>query len=138
MGGRLLRRRQNRRHEFRARAPSVKLERYSHLMAGSPGGCTSRGLLETPIMITVMVFAARWILRRFELRVLPARLATGVFALIFLLAAEFGVAILLRGMSASEVITKRDPVSGTVYFISLVVFALMPTFVSHFTSEAGS
>ena len=89
-------------------------------------------------MISVTVFAARWIVRRFELRVLSARLATGVFALTLLLAAEFVVAISLRGMSPTEVVARRDPVSGTVYFISLAVFALMPAVVSPFIPKRPS
>jgi hypothetical protein len=38
-----------------------------------------------------------------------------------LLAAEFGVGIGLRGMSVAEVLTSRDPVSGTAYYFSLAL-----------------
>jgi hypothetical protein len=54
----------------------------------------------------------------------------GCLALAFLLAAEFGMAVGLRGMSVSEVVMNRDPISGMAYFISLAAFALMPSLVS--------
>jgi hypothetical protein len=81
-------------------------------------------------MVAVVILAARWIVRRFNVPfVLPARLGIGILALSFLVAAELGFAVWLRGISLSEYFTNRDPVSGPVYFVALGLFALMPMLV---------
>jgi len=50
----------------------------------------------------------------------------GGIALVFLLVAEFGLVLWLRGLSIREYLATRDPVSGTVYYMMLGVFAIMP------------
>ncbi|MGZ8386270.1 MAG: hypothetical protein ACXWWI_09930 [Nitrospira sp.] len=84
-------------------------------------------LLEMPLMLGVIVFAARWIVRY---RLTAPRLSTtpsvGILSLGIILFAELGVGMWLRGMSATEVFLNRDPVSGTAYYISLLLFAVMP------------
>ena len=93
-------------------------------------GVRTAELIESPIMILVTWLAARWIIRRFAVpSSLSVRLEIGGFALLLLISAEVGVGIGLRGMPASELITTRDPISGTVYFLSLALFALMPALV---------
>lgn len=88
-------------------------------------------LLEMPLMLIATVFAARWITRRFpEPHNHTARLAIGGVALGLMLAGELAVGIGLRGMTAAEVILNRDPVSGTAYYLSLLLFAAMPWIVS--------
>jgi hypothetical protein len=57
------------------------------------------------------------------------RLGMGCIALILLLAVEFTLVPLLRGISVSEYFATLDPVSGTVYYISLGIFAVMPILV---------
>ncbi len=47
-----------------------------------------------------------------------------------MLVGELAVGIGLRGMTASDVILNRDPVSGTAYYVSLLLFAAMPWVVS--------
>lgn len=96
-------------------------------------------LIEMPLMAVIIVVAARWIVRRHALPPRPAvRLATGLFALALLLAAEAGLAIALQGASLREVVTDRDPVSGTVYGLMLLVFALMPLLVARDTPGGKS
>jgi hypothetical protein len=88
-------------------------------------------LVEMPLMAAVIVVAARWIVRRHALPAGAAvRLGVGFAALALLLAAEAGLAVALQGGSIAEVVASRDPVSGTVYALMLVVFALMPLFVA--------
>ena len=88
-------------------------------------------LLEMPLMLIATVLAARWITRRFpEARTCASRLAIGGLALGLMLAGELAVGIGLRGMTAAEVILNRDPVSGTAYYLSLILFAAMPWMVS--------
>lgn len=84
-------------------------------------------LMETPIMIAVIVIAARWIVRHYAVPfTLTSRLGMGCIALCLLLVAEFTLVLWLRGLSLSEYFASRDIVSGTVYYLSLGVFAIMP------------
>jgi hypothetical protein len=84
-------------------------------------------LIEMPLMLLVIYFSARVIVRRFAL--LPrqtAYLTVGVIALGLLLTIEFTVVLGLRGVSLREYFALRDPVSGTAYALSLIVYMLMP------------
>ena len=88
-------------------------------------------LMETPIMLIVTVAAAAWIVRR--LAVAPAwsaRLSMGLVGLVLLLVAEFALVLWLRGMSIREYLANRDPVAGTVYYVMLAVFTVMPLLVA--------
>jgi hypothetical protein len=87
-------------------------------------------LLECPVMILVTFLAARWIILRFSVpKSIFVRLGIGAFALALLAGAEITVGMTRRGMSLRDVIVNRDPVSGSVYFLSLTLFCLMPAFV---------
>ncbi|MEW6544492.1 MAG: hypothetical protein AB1411_12900 [Nitrospirota bacterium] len=84
-------------------------------------------LIEAPVMLVVIIFAARWVSRRFVKPSTPLRLlAVGGVALIFLLACELTVVLWLRGLMISEYLAYRDPVAGAVYLLMLGLFALMP------------
>ncbi len=90
-------------------------------------GVRAAELLETPFMLVAIVLAANWISRRIDNAVgSSGRVAVGVLALALLLAAEVIVGVALLGLSFVEVFTKHDPVSGTVYYVMLGVFAGMP------------
>lgn len=90
-------------------------------------------LLEMPLMLGVTVVAARWIVRhRMDDPRLFATLSVGFIALGILLIAELAVGVWLRGMSVAEVFLNRDPVSGTTYYMSLLLFAVMPTLIIRF------
>ena len=87
--------------------------------------------MEMPIMLAATVLAARWIIRRFAVPPTPAvRLGMGFFALVLMLVAEFALVTRLRGISISEYLATRDPVSGTAYYVTLIVFAVMPLLVA--------
>lgn len=84
-------------------------------------------LMEAPIMFAVVVVAARWMVRRLAVPPAPSsRLGMGFVALGLLLVAEITLGYLLWGLSITELITTRDPVSGSVYYALLGVFAVMP------------
>ena len=88
-------------------------------------------LLEMPVMLVVIVLSARFIIRRFALpAAVSVRLFTGLFALGLLVAAELLLTTILENRSLVEYVASRDPVSGGVYLAMLVLFALMPLFVS--------
>jgi len=59
-----------------------------------------------------------------------SRLGMGFLALALLLATEFALVLKLRGMSISDYLANRDPVSGTAYYAMLGVFALMPAILA--------
>jgi hypothetical protein len=87
--------------------------------------------MEAPIMLVVTILAARWIVRR--LAVPPkasSRLGMGCVALALMLVAEFTLVLWLRGLSISEYLASRDPVSGTVYYAMLGMFCIMPLLVA--------
>jgi hypothetical protein len=87
-------------------------------------------LMEAPIMFGVVLVAARWLVRRLALPSrLASRLGMGFVGFGLLLMAEFTLVLWLRGLSIREYLATRDPVSGTVYYLMLGVFAVMPLFV---------
>jgi hypothetical protein len=88
-------------------------------------------LLEMPIMLMVTIGAARWVVKRLAVPSrLSIRLGMGCLALGLLLLAEFKLVLGLRGLSISQYLASRDPVSGTVYYIMLGVFAFVPLLVA--------
>ncbi len=88
-------------------------------------------LMETPIMLVVIILAARWIARRLVVPPTPSRLlGIGFVALGVLLVAEFTVVLWLRGLAIRGYFASRDPVAGTVYIVMLGVFAIMPLLVA--------
>jgi hypothetical protein len=88
-------------------------------------------LMESPLMLVVVVVAARWVVRRMSVPAAAAsRLGMGGIALALMLAAEFLFVLRLRGLSIGEYLATRDPVSGTVYYMMLVLFAVMPLLVA--------
>ena len=99
-------------------------------------GVRAAELLELPLMLVVVVLAARAVDRRW-LAAHPARtrLAVGVSALVLLLIVEVWFATALRGLSVRDALLARDPVSGTAYYISLLMFAAMPWYLQHFRSK---
>jgi len=90
-------------------------------------GARMAELLETPIMLAFTIFSARWIIYRLALPDTPsARLGMGGFALLLMLIAEFGFVLRLRKLTLREYFATRDPVAGTVYYVMLVVLAVLP------------
>ncbi len=88
-------------------------------------------LIEMPFMLVVIVLAARFITQRFDLpATVPVRLGAGLLALALLIAAELLLAVALQDRSLGDYVSSRDPVSGTVYLVMLVLFAAMPLLIS--------
>jgi hypothetical protein len=88
-------------------------------------------LMEMPVMLVVIVLAARWTVRRLAVPSTPhSRLGMGGIALVLLLVAELTLVLWLQGLSIREYLASRDPVSGTVYSVLLGVFAVMPLLVA--------
>jgi hypothetical protein len=93
-------------------------------------GTRKAELMETPIMLVVTILVARWMVQRLAVPAAASvRLGMGCIALLLLLVAEFGFMLRLRGLTIREYFASRDPVSGTVYYVMLAVFAVMPLLV---------
>ncbi|MFI5058526.1 MAG: hypothetical protein ACHQLQ_10080 [Candidatus Acidiferrales bacterium] len=94
-------------------------------------GIRKAELMEEPLMLVITFLAARWVVRRLSL---PPRALTqlgmGMVGLGFLVAAELGFVLWLRGMTIREYVASRDPVAGMVYLGMLGVFAVMPLIVA--------
>lgn len=90
-------------------------------------GTRTAELVESPLMLLVTVLAAGWITRHCSAGAgTSTSLGIGLTALALLLAAESGLGLVLRGGSVLEALLNKDPVSGTVYYALLGVYALMP------------
>jgi hypothetical protein len=94
-------------------------------------GTRTAELMETPIMLAVIIFAAWWIVRGLAMPPTPSkRFGVRFVALGLLLVAEFTLVLWLRGLTIDEYLATRDPVAGTVYIVMLGVFAIIPLLVA--------
>jgi hypothetical protein len=88
-------------------------------------------LMESPVMLLVTFVAARWVVTRLAVpSTRLARLSMGCVALGFLLVSEFTLVLWVRGLTIREYFARQDPVSGTVYYALLGLFAIMPLLVA--------
>jgi|SRR5579864_2283464 len=101
-------------------------------------GTRAAELAESPVMLIVSFFAARWVVRRLagrgEALTTLMRLGVGLVALGLLVAAELLFVLRLRGLTIGEYAASRDPLLGTVYLASLTAFAVMPLLVARRTA----
>ena len=87
-------------------------------------------LLEAPIMLAVMVLAARWSVRRFAVPdTFGARAAMGLIALALLLASELAGTRLVRGLSFAEWLAAFQGV-GAISLLLFLLFATLPLLVA--------
>lgn len=84
-------------------------------------------LIEMPFMFVVVLVSARFIIKRFSLpaNALPC-LGAGFLALCLLVVAEIILGVALQDQTLGDYLASRDPVSGIVYLVMLVLFAVMP------------
>jgi hypothetical protein len=103
----------------------------THILLAVPRfGTTVAELMGTHIMLVVAIFAALWVVRRLAEPPKPScRLCMGCVGLGLILVGEFTLVFWLRGLSISKYLAGRDPVSGTVYYVMLGVFCIMPLLV---------
>ncbi len=88
-------------------------------------------LIEMPFMFIVIFLAARFIAIRFALPATVAvRLSTGFIALGLLIAAELLLTVAFQDQSLGQYVASRDPVSGSVYLVMLLLFAAMPLVIT--------
>ena len=95
-------------------------------------------LMEAPIMLAITILLARWVVRRLAVpSKLSSRLGMGCIALLLLLLAEISL-LYLRGMSISDYLASRDPISGTVYYAELGILAFIPYFIDSRKTVKGT
>lgn len=90
-------------------------------------GTRTAELVEMPVMLAVVWFSARFLVRR--LAVPPdttSRLAMGFVALALMLVFEFMVVLPLRGMTLRQYREDFDPVAGSAYYVAQLAMALLP------------
>jgi hypothetical protein len=93
-------------------------------------GTRAAELVETPVMIAISWFAARWVVRGIAVpSATRPRLGMGLVALALMLVAEFSLVLRLRGLTLEEYFATRDPVSGAAYYSALILLVLMPLIV---------
>ena len=94
-------------------------------------GARAAELLEIPLMLLVIVLAARWIVRH---RVVAQRTGgawwVSLLALALLLGAEIALAAGLRGLTPAQALFDRDPVAGIAYALALLAYAVMPALMA--------
>ncbi len=87
-------------------------------------------LLEAPIILVVTILAARWVIQYLSVPfTFSGRLGMGFLGLGLMLFAEFTFVLWIRGVSVKDYLKTRDRISGAVYYLMLVVFAVMPVIV---------
>jgi hypothetical protein len=96
-------------------------------------------LIELPFMFGIYTVVAFYLVRRWKAQLtLKGAVVAGVVALAMLLAFEFSVVLYIRGLTFGEYLESRDWLSGSAYFLSILVFGAMPAFVylkGHFSDR---
>ncbi len=94
-------------------------------------GATTAVLMEIPILLMAMMFAARFVPRRLALPATVAmHLGMGLIALGLVLIADLGVGLWVRGQSLAEIGAYFLSTPGRIYSASLLLFGLMPVLVN--------
>jgi len=97
-------------------------------------GARAAELVEAPIMIAACYLTARILVRKLAIPFSwTNRLGIGLTGFVLMLVAELGLVLWLRGMSFAEYFSTRDPLTTAVYYVSLLLFALMPLIVKRST-----
>src|SRR5262245_18281246 len=84
-------------------------------------GRTAGYLFEAPLMLIVMVVAARWVVRRFGVLDISGRAVVGLVALPVI--AELSATRWLRGLSLSEYLSGLRSIPGTISVVLFLLFA---------------
>lgn len=92
-------------------------------------GRTVGHLVEAPLMLIVIVLAARWVVRRFAIGGRGARAAVGLVALALLLSAELLGTRWLRGLAWAEYLAGFHSPAGLIALALFGLFAVMPVLV---------
>lgn len=89
-------------------------------------GKTAAVLVEMPVLLMAMLFAARFVPRRFRISAVRELWLIGLGALALVLLADTLVGLFLRQQSFSAILLNFTTPAGMVYAASLLLFAAMP------------
>jgi hypothetical protein len=89
-------------------------------------GAAAAELLELPLMLIAIVLVARWRQRKSPDLDAAQQLVVGIVAFWLMLGAECALGAVLQGRTPVAVLLAHDPLPGTLYYLSLAVFALLP------------
>lgn len=93
-------------------------------------GQTTGLLLETPLMLIVMIAAARWNIETFHISsAMMPRLTMGFIGLGLLLIAEVVGVLWVRRLSLAEYLATFGPVSGAITLLLVLLYVGMPLLV---------
>jgi len=93
-------------------------------------GRTVGVLLEAPLMLLAIIFAARWVVRRCAVPdAFKSRISMGLIALGCLMIAEVGAATWLRGIPVREYLADFGTIPGLITLLLFLIFAVMPVLV---------
>lgn len=96
-------------------------------------------LVEMPAMLAVIGFTALRLFGMSDARQPTIELGCiGLLALTLMLSTEVILVLNLRGISIVEYVKGRDPVSGAVYIVLLLIFAAMPWIVGRKSRSKSS
>jgi hypothetical protein len=102
-------------------------------------GPTAAVLLEAPVMVAVMILAARFTVRRFAVPRAPgSRLGMGGVALASLLVAELLGALGVRRLSLADYLADQRSTTGAVFLLLLGLFLVMPALAGRGRAPRGS
>lgn len=102
-------------------------------------GPTYAVLVEVPILLAVMIWAARWVVGKVALRGdAGALLGMGIGALALQQMADIAVGLWLRRMSLTDIAANLATPAGVVYMLALAAFALMPLVVNFVVPRLAS
>jgi hypothetical protein len=98
-------------------------------------GLMAAMLEEAVVMLTAMIVAARWVIRRFDVPQAPgAKLSIGPIAIGLLSPAEIAGVVWVRGLSLREYVASFVTAPGVISLLMFLLFAAMPTLLT----RAGS
>ena len=86
-------------------------------------------LIEFPVMLVVMVIAARRVVRHSADRIQSLLIAGGTAAL-GVLTFDVLVGLWLRDMTFEEILFDRNPLTGTIYYLMIGLLVLLPAGLS--------
>lgn len=87
-------------------------------------------LIETPFMLVGIVIAAQFVVKHYALsNTILTPLIVGLLALSLVILAEILLIIVLQGGKIRQYFKSCDTVSGSVYILLLILFALMPLMI---------
>jgi hypothetical protein len=93
-------------------------------------GATAAVLIEAPILIMAMFFAARFVPRKLKLaNDIGSRLGMGLGALVLVLAADLCVGLFVRQQTLEQIAGQFSTPAGRIYAALLLLLALVPVMV---------